>query len=75
VGTRQVFVSYSRSDGKVLGELAVLLGGLFDEDSYWLDHELEAGDRWRHEIEAALELACIGVLLVSPQLIWPHLER
>jgi nucleoside 2-deoxyribosyltransferase len=64
---RNVFISYSHSDRDYLDRLLVHLkplerDGLID---LWVDTRLRAGDRWKKEIEKALNRANVSVLLVS----------
>jgi hypothetical protein len=65
----RVLLSYSHLDDlqKLLSYLAPLIReGLVD---VWTDKDLRGGDRWQHEIEAALGAATIAVLLI-PQNSW-----
>jgi hypothetical protein len=62
-----VFISYSHSDREYLDRLLVHLrplerDGLLD---LWVDTHLRAGDKWKKEIEKALNRATVAVLLVS----------
>jgi hypothetical protein len=64
---KKVFVSYSHKDKAFLDRILVHLkpleaAGLIDS---WVDTRLRAGDRWRQNIEAALESASVAVLLIS----------
>jgi hypothetical protein len=64
---QSVFVSYSHNDQEYLDRLLVHLkplerDGLID---LWADTKLRAGDRWKKEIEKALQKATVAVLLVS----------
>lgn len=61
-----VFISYSHKDRKWLSDLLTFLKpyrrrGL----EVWADAYIETGGIWRREIDAALQRACVGVLLVS----------
>lgn len=62
-----VFISYSHLDRDYLDRLIVHLKplekkGLID---LWVDTRLYAGDRWKEEIEKALDRATVAILLVS----------
>lgn len=62
-----VFISYSHSDREYVDRLLVHLkplerDGLID---LWVDTRLRAGDRWKREIEKALDRATVAILLVS----------
>jgi hypothetical protein len=64
---QSVFVSYSHNDQEYLDRLLIHLkplerDGLID---LWADTKLRAGDRWKKEIEKALQKATVAVLLVS----------
>jgi nucleoside 2-deoxyribosyltransferase len=63
----QVFISYSHSDAEYLDRLLVHLKPLEKEDliDLWVDTRLRAGDRWRKEIDNALQRAMVAILLVS----------
>lgn len=62
-----LFVSYSHADREFLDRLMVHLRPLEKEGliDLWVDTRLRAGDRWKKEIEKALERANVAVLLVS----------
>lgn len=64
---RKVFVSYSHKDKEFLERMLVHLkpleaAGLIDP---WVDTRLRAGDRWKKQIETALQSASVAILLVS----------
>lgn len=66
----QVFVSYSHRDKKWLDRLLVFLKPFQRQGlQVWADPYIQVGERWRRAIEGALERACIGVLLVSPDFL------
>ncbi len=62
-----VFISYSHYDRDYLDRLLVHLKPLEKEGliDLWVDTRLHAGDRWKKEIEKALENATVAILLVS----------
>lgn len=62
-----IFISYCHKDSEYLERLLVHLkplqrDGVIDA---WVDTRLQAGDRWRKEIDAALRKARAAVLLIS----------
>lgn len=66
----QVFVSYSHRDKKWLDRLLVFLKPYQRQGlRLFADPYIQVGERWRRAIEGALERACIGVLLVSPDFL------
>jgi sugar-specific transcriptional regulator TrmB len=62
-----VFVSYSHHDREYLDRLLIHLKPLEKEGliDLWVDTRLRAGDRWKKEIERALDQATVAILLVS----------
>lgn len=63
-----VFVSYSHTDRIWLDKLRTMLKPLERKGniSVWADTAIEAGERWREKIRAALSSASVAVFLVSP---------
>lgn len=64
---QRVFISYSHHDREYLDRLLVHLKPLEKEGviDLWTDKKLRPGDRWRKEIERALDRANVAVLLIS----------
>jgi predicted nucleotide-binding protein len=64
---QSVFISYSHSDRLFLDRLLLHLKPLEREGliEVWVDTRLRAGDKWRQEIEEALNHATVALLLVS----------
>jgi len=62
-----VFVSYSHTDSEFLTRLKVHLKPLERENriDLWDDTRIVAGNKWKEEIEKALDKAAIAVLLIS----------
>ena len=62
-----VFISYSHADAAWLKRVQVHLKPLVREGrlELWDDTRIEAGERWREEIKAALARAKAAVLLIS----------
>jgi hypothetical protein len=52
-------------------KLKVHLDGLAGRGriDYWCDKEIATGHSWRYEIQAALERAAVGVLLITPKFL------
>jgi tetratricopeptide (TPR) repeat protein len=66
-GPAPIFISYSHKDGAALDRLLVHLKplvekGLVDD---WSDLRIKTGDLWEEEIERAISVAKIAVLIVS----------
>ena len=64
---RSVFISYSHKDAPFLDRLLVHLKPLERNDriDLWVDSRLRAGDKWREEIDHALDKSNVAILLVS----------
>ncbi len=64
---RRVFIAYSHQDRIWLDRLLEVLSPLIREGDIdaWSDQRINPGQSWLQEIEQALEVADIGVLLVS----------
>ncbi len=65
--SNNVFISYSHKDTEFLNRLLVHLQPLEYEGviDFWVDTKIQAGDKWRNEIEKALKHARAAILLVS----------
>ena len=63
----KVFISYSHRDTRWKTRLEVHLRPIVDAGliTYWHDKMIIPGDKWRKEIQSAIESAKIAVLLVS----------
>src|SRR5690348_1066776 len=69
-----VFVSYSHKDKKSLERLKVHLNPLLEGEGIdawlWDDTQILAGQRWKEEIEKALQQADAAVLLVNADFVY-----
>jgi len=72
VQKNRIFISYSHTDKdwlkKVQTNLKVLTFNDFEFD-LWDDTRIESGDKWKTEIENALEKAGIAILIISTEFL------
>jgi hypothetical protein len=66
-----VFISYCRSDKKLLDEFLIQLNPFVRSGAVttWSDEQITAGSKWFGEIEEALTKTRVAVLLVSPSFL------
>lgn len=63
-----IFISYSHTDAQWLERFKKhlkVLSKYSDNIDYWEDTQLKGGDKWRQEIENAINRANVAILLVS----------
>ena len=65
------FTSYAHADSADVARFRAVMEPVLKASAHfefggWTDHQILPGERWRTEIDAALETAAFGLLLVSP---------
>ncbi len=64
-GRTKVFISYSQKDRSFLDDLKRHFKSLEDIVDFWDDSRIEPGQKWKEEIELAMNGAEIAILLIS----------
>lgn len=68
----QIFVSYSRQDMKWLETFMKHMNPILRNNQnihLWTDNTIKVGEKWKEEIDNALEAAKIAILLVTPDFL------
>jgi tetratricopeptide (TPR) repeat protein len=67
INRNKVFICYSHADSDWLGRLRIHLKPLEREKVIflWSDENIKAGDKWKNEIQLALDSAKVAVLIIS----------
>jgi hypothetical protein len=65
----KVFVSYSHADVRYLKELKRHFKPFADKIEFWDDTMIRPGDKWRDEVQKALAMSKVAILLVSADFI------